>query len=205
MLWSRLVNYVNRTAAALAACMALWSSACGDTGKPRTTNEVASTASPGVGLNAATPAATAGSTPASERRQATAPANGYGDQIAWRGLDEGLAEAARLGRPLMLVVHAAWCPRCRELKQRFFDPALAETSDRLIMVNLDQDQSPEALRHGPDGQYIPRVLFFDPQGRLDPELQNPRGGKYKYFYTPQDDLVAMMQQALDRHDQAAKL
>lgn len=199
MLWSRLVNHVNRTAAALASSMAitlLAASACGDTGKPRSGQQSASVPTPAA-------ASAAGS---GERRQATAPAHGYGDQIAWRGLDEGLAEAAKLGRPLMLVVHASWCPRCRELKQRFFDPTLAETSDRFVMVNLDQDQSPEALRHGPDGQYIPRILFFDPQGRLDPELQNPsRGGKYKYFYTPQDDLVAMMQQALDRHDQAAKL
>ena len=174
----------------------LGASACGDTGKPRSGQQATNTASASVQAPAAASA---------ERRQATAPTHGYGDQIAWRGLDEGLAEAAKLGRPLMLVVHASWCPRCRELKQRFFDPTLAETSDRFVMVNLDQDQSPEALRHGPDGQYIPRILFFDPQGRLDPELQNPRGGKYKYFYTPQDDLVAMMQQALDRHDQAAKL
>lgn len=205
MLWSRLVNHVNRTAAALASSMAitlLAVSACGDTGKPRSGQQTtaASVATAASGASASVPAPAA-----AERRQATAPAHGYGDQIAWRGLDEGLAEAAKLGRPLMLVVHASWCPRCRELKQRFFDPTLAETSDRFVMVNLDQDQSPEALRHGPDGQYIPRILFFDPQGRLDPELQNPRGGKYKYFYTPQDDLVAMMQQALDRHDQAAKL
>jgi len=195
------VNYVNRTAAALASSMAitlLWASACGDTGKPRTQPQG------GGGASAASPGAPTGAAPA-ERRQATAPAHGYGDQIAWRGLDEGLAEAAKLGRPLMLVVHASWCPRCRELKQRFFDPALAETSDRFVMVNLDQDHSPEALRHGPDGQYIPRIMFFDPQGRLDPELHNPRGGKFKYFYTPHDDLVAMMQQALDRHAQAAKL
>lgn len=195
------MNHVNRTAAALAsslACMLLWVGACGETGKPRSVD-----AAPGSPT--ATTATTAATAQPAERRQATAPANGYGDQIAWRGLDEGLAEAAKLGRPLMLVVHAGWCPRCRELKQRFFDPTIAQASERLVMVNLDQDQSPEALRHGPDGQYIPRVLFFDPQGRLDPALQNPGRDKFKYFYTPQDDLVAIMQQALDRHDQAAKL
>lgn len=149
-------------------------------------------------------AAAAGAAPqiasptAAAPRVATAPAHGYGDKIAWRGLDEGLREAAELGRPLMLVVHAAWCPRCKELRQRFFDPTLAETSDRFVMVNLDQDASPEALRHGPDGTYIPRVLFFDPQGRLDATLSNPGRAKYKYFYMPQDDLVGVMHQALER-------
>ena len=132
------------------------------------------------------------------RRQATAPAHGYGDQIAWRGLDEGLAEAKALGRPLMLVVHASWCPRCRELKPRFSDPALVAASERFIMVNLDQDEEPQAHRYGPDGQYIPRVLFLDAQGQVDATLSNASRSKYKYFYMPQDDLVGLMQQALAR-------
>lgn len=135
----------------------------------------------------------------SPARAATAPANGYGDNIAWRGLDEGLREAAALGRPLMLVVHAAWCPRCKELKRRFFDPTLAAASERFVMVNLDQDAQPEGLRFSPDGQYIPRVLFLDPQGQVDASLSNPGRSRYKYFYTQHDDLTAVMQTALDRH------
>jgi len=138
-------------------------------------------------------------TPTPARRKPTAPAHGYGDQIAWRGLDEGLAEAKSLGRPLMLVVHAAWCPRCRELKPRFSDPALVDASERFIMVNLDQDDEPQALRYGPDGQYVPRVLFLDAQGKVDPALSNPSRSKYKYFYMAQDDLVGAMQRALDHH------
>lgn len=137
-------------------------------------------------------------------REASAPAHGYGDKIAWRGLDEGIAEARALGRPLMLVVHAAWCPRCRELKPRFFDPALAAASERFVMVNLDQDDDPQALRYGPDGQYVPRVLFLDAQGRVDATLSNAGRSKYKYFYMPHDDLVGVMQQALDRHDHASR-
>lgn len=136
------------------------------------------------------------------RRKATAPAHGYGDQIAWRGLDEGLAEARSLGRPLMLVIHASWCPRCRELKPRFSDPALVDASERFVMVNLDQDEEPQSLRYGPDGQYVPRVLFLDAQGRVDATLSNASRRQYKYFYMPQDDLVGVMQQALSRTDQA---
>ena len=159
-------------------------------------------AGPGAGQAASgSPAAQAadGSAPSAPLRRATAPDHGYGDKIAWRGLDEGFKEAAALGRPLMLVVHAAWCSRCRELKQRFFEPALAETSERFIMVNVDQDDTPEALRHGPDGKYLPRILFFDPQGRLDATLSNPTRSKYKYFYTMHDDLVGMMRQVLARY------
>lgn len=194
MLWSPAVTPVHRTAA-VALALALFVPAC--EGKP-TTGRAGTAASASDAS-----AAAASATPAP--RKATAPDHGYGDQIAWRGLEEGFKEAAALGRPMMLVVHAGWCPRCKELKQRFFDPAIVETSDQLIMVNLDQDETPEALRHGPDGQYIPRILFFDAQGHLDADLSNPGRSKYKYFYTPKDDLGAIMQQALERHPPAAHL
>ena len=163
-------------------------------GDPRPQAEVQGAASAASG-----PAGPQIAPPPPARRQASAPAHGYGDQIAWRGLDEGLTEARTLGRPLMLVVHAAWCPRCRELKPRFSDPALVAASERFVMVNLDQDDEPEALRYGPDGQYVPRVLFLDAQGRVDAGLSNPSRSKYKYFYMPQDDLVGSMQRALDHH------
>ncbi|MBA3547550.1 MAG: thioredoxin family protein [Nannocystis sp.] len=150
---------------------------------------------------AATPAPTptAGNSQITPAREVSAPAHGYGDKIAWRGLDEGLAEAKTLGRPLMLLVHAPWCGRCSDLKPRFFDPALVQASERFVMVNLDQDDEPQALRYGPDGQYVPRVLFLDPQGKVDATLSNAARSQYKYFYLPQDDLVGVMQQALDHH------
>ena len=191
MLWSAPVTLVHRTAALALASSLLALGACG--GDPNAAGATAgSTAGSRAGASPVPP-------------QATAPAHGYGDKIAWRSLEEGKQEAARLGRPLMLVVHAAWCPRCRDLQKRFFDPALTETSEQMVMVNVDQDGTPEALRLGPDGQYIPRILFFDAQGNLDAGLSNPGRKKYKYFYTPQDDLVGMMKQAIDRHAQAAQL
>ena len=175
MLWSPAMTPVHRTAA-VALALALAVPAC--EGKPSTGQ--AGTAASGAPLSAS---GASGASDAPGTRTATAPDHGYGDKIAWRGLEEGFKEAAALGRPMMLVVHAGWCPRCKELKQRFFDPTVVETSDQLIMVNLDQDATPEALRHGPDGQYIPRILFFDAQGRLDPDLSNPGRSKFKYFYT----------------------
>lgn len=149
--------------------------------------------------SAPTPARSPTASATAGARVATAPANGYGDSIAWRGLDEGLKESAELGRPLMLVVHAAWCPRCKELKRRFFDPDLESASEKFVMVNLDQDAQPEGLRYGPDGQYIPRIVFMDKHGNLDAGLSNPARSRYKYFYTQRDDLVAVMQTALERH------
>ena len=199
MLWSPAVTPVHRTAAvALALALAVPLALAGTLAcEGKTPSSEAQT---GAVADRGTP-----TTPPPPARQATAPAHGYGDKIAWRGLDEGFKEAAALGRPMMLVVHAGWCPRCKELRPRFFDPAIAQASERFVMVNVDQDETPEALRHGPDGQYIPRILFFDAQGKLDPELSNPTRKRFKYFYTAHDDLGAMMQRALERHAPAAHL
>jgi protein-disulfide reductase (glutathione) len=75
---------------------------------------------------------------------------------------------------------------------------LVAASERFVMVNIDQDEEPQSLRYGPDGQYVPRVLFLDAQGQVDATLSNATRSKYKYFYMPQDDLVGVMQQALTR-------
>jgi protein-disulfide reductase (glutathione) len=134
------------------------------------------------------------------RRTATAPANGFGDAIAWRGLDEGLAEAAADHRPLMLVVHASWCPKCKELKPAFAERELVELSERFVMVNVDQDLEPKSLEFAPDGSYVPRILFVDPaSGQPDADLHNDRRSRTVYYYGPRDDLVATMKKALSRH------
>lgn len=136
-----------------------------------------------------------------QKRKATIPADGWNDAIAWRGLDEGLREAKSTDRPIMLVVHTSWCSKCRALKGLFNrDEQLAELSEQFIMVHADQDNVPQATLYAPDGTYIPRVMFLDSDGKLDKELQNPnRSSKFRYFYTPQEDLVGTMREALDRH------
>lgn len=139
--------------------------------------------------------------PTGPKRQATIPANGWNDAIAWRGLEEGLKEAKTSGMPVMMVVHTDWCGNCQKLKTTFnADAKLAQLSERFVMVHVDQDAHPEVALYGPDGQYIPRVMFLDTNGNVDQGLQNPnRPSKYRYFYTPQEDLVATMRQALDQH------
>jgi protein-disulfide reductase (glutathione) len=137
---------------------------------------------------------------AGPKRTATVPADGWNDAIAWRGLDEGLREAKQSGMPLMLVVHTDWCGNCQKLKPSFARERLAQLSEQFVMVHVDQDAQPEVTLYSPDGQYIPRVLFLDPDGNIDSQLQNPnRRDRFRYFYTPQDDLVASMREALDRH------
>ncbi len=143
--------------------------------------------------------------PASEAVPApttTAPAHGFGEEIRWEPFDEGLARAKALGLPVMLVVHADWCPRCKELKASFFDPKLTAVSRNFVMVNVDADAEPRSQQapYVPDGDYIPRVLFLDREGQVDATLVNARRTTSRYFYTPADDLVGVMQRALSRHE-----
>jgi protein-disulfide reductase (glutathione) len=100
----------------------------------------------------------------------------------------------------MLVVHAGWCPRCEELKASFFDATLAALSRQFVMVNVDADAEPRSQQppYVPDGDYIPRVMFIDPQaGTVDANLVNDRRTRTRHFYTPADDLVTVMQRALE--------
>ena len=139
-------------------------------------------------------------TEARPKRKATVPADGWNEDIAWRGLEEGLREAKDAGMPVMMVVHTSWCSRCKALKRAFNDdPRVIKLSEQFVMVHVDQDETPEAQLYGPDGSYIPRVMFLDSNGVLDQELENPRRSRYRYFYTPQEDLAATMREALDRH------
>ncbi|PRP90783.1 Thioredoxin [Enhygromyxa salina] len=144
----------------------------------------------------------AGETPSAPKRVATVPAEGWNEDIAWRGLEEGLAEAKQTKMPVMMVVHTTWCGNCQKLKRTFnSDADLARLSEQFVMVHVDQDAHPEVTLYAPDGDYIPRVMFLDSDGNIDKQLQNPnRPNRYRFFYTPKEDLTATMRLALDQHD-----
>ncbi len=145
--------------------------------------------------------APAGAASAPVRR---ADAHGFNDAIAWMSLDDGLQEAARTGKPLMLLVHASWCSKCKALRPAFFDERLVAASRDFVMVNVDQDEVPEVRAYAPDGVYIPRILFLDPKtGEVDATLKNPGRSRFLYFYGPQDDIVAVMERARARHGSAS--
>ncbi|MEM6293000.1 MAG: thioredoxin family protein [Myxococcota bacterium] len=138
--------------------------------------------------------------PAGPPRAATAPSHGFGEEIPWEPFDGALAHAKSAGMPVMLVVHASWCKRCKELKPMFADDEIQKLAQGFVMVNVDQDKEPRSLQYAPDGEYIPRVVFLSPEGVEDLTLTNERRTKHRYFYTPSDDLAGMMRKALSRHE-----
>jgi thiol:disulfide interchange protein len=109
-----------------------------------------------------------------------------GAAIAWRTPDEGLAEARRANKPVMVVLYTSWCPHCRNFSQVFADPKVVEASKRFVMIRANSDEAEAfASKYAPDGNYIPRTLFLKPDGELRTDVV-ASGGRFKYFYDEKD-------------------
>jgi hypothetical protein len=121
-------------------------------------------------------------------------------QIDWQPYDEGLAEARRTARPVLLALSATWCVHCRTYSHVFEDPRVVARARRFVMVRIDSDQQREvAARYALDGTYVPRTYFLSPDGApmADVHAANPR---FHYFFDESDpsSLVAGMDAALAR-------
>lgn len=106
-------------------------------------------------------------------------------EIAW--VDDwtaARAQSADSGKPIMLVVYADWCPRCKELIPVFTEGEVVEASKGLVMVKADNDEKPDWLMaYADQGTYVPRIFFFGADGNLRTDLTSGHP-RYPFFYTP---------------------
>jgi hypothetical protein len=106
--------------------------------------------------------------------------------IAWKSLDDGLAEAKKEKKPICLIVYTEWCPHCANYAKVFADPKIVEKSKSFVMIHVDQDKDKvRAKNYAPDGGYIPRTMFLTSDGTIDKDIHAPRE-QFKYFYNEQD-------------------
>ena len=118
--------------------------------------------------------------------------------IKWRGYDDGLAEAKKSGKPVLLIFYTDWCPHCTRYSGVFHDEKVIAKSKDFVMVRVNKDDNAALSgKHAPDGQYIPRTFFLKPDGTFQSSIKAPRD-KYQYFYNPQgpQELLAAMDKAL---------
>lgn len=117
--------------------------------------------------------------------------------IAWQSWEQGVEQSRASGKPILLVVYADWCARCKELAPAFDDPRMQALKSKAIMVRQNQDTAPGWLteQFGAYGSYVPRVFFVEPDGivRADLVSGHPR---FPYFYAPValDPLIANLRQ-----------
>lgn len=118
--------------------------------------------------------------------------------VAWKDWDAGLAQAKAEKKPILLLVYADWCPRCRELVPVFQDPEVVKLAEGLVMVRQNGDLKPPFLDAFESlGGYVPRLFFLTPDGSLREEITSGHP-RFPYFYTPGgvEALKAAMREAL---------
>jgi thiol-disulfide isomerase/thioredoxin len=125
---------------------------------------------------------------------------GFNDEgIKWLAVDEGLKQAAETDKPILLVVHATWCPQCREFSKQFFDARVEAFGEDVIFVLIDGDQERDAANtYAFDGKYVPRTMVLGADGALVPDINSQRDD-FRYFLdtrTP-DDLLRVLTAARD--------
>lgn len=124
----------------------------------------------------------------------------FGTNLKWEtSLEAGLGKMKTTRRPGMLVVHKSWCGACRGLKPKFEASKEIETlSTGFVLISLVDDSQPKEKKYMPDGDYVPRILFINPQGIVMTEVINEVGSTdYKYFYSDAESIARSMKRVLD--------
>lgn len=131
---------------------------------------------------------------------ATAPGaeNWNAPAIAWQSLKNGIPEAARTGKTVMMVFHAPWCTACAKFRSVFKDERVVAASKDVIMVLIDADADKVANgAFAPDGTYVPRTIFMTPDGDVRSDLVGKSDPKHPHTIDIEkpDELLALMQKA----------
>ena len=96
-------------------------------------------------------------------------------------------------KPGMLIIHKSWCGACKQLMPKFAaSTKIEKLSEDFVMINTLDDDEPQGSEFQPDGGYIPRILFFDPESQKVEKKFNSGRNDYKYFYSSADDIVSAM-------------
>jgi len=121
-------------------------------------------------------------------------------EIAWETFEAGSARARRENKPVVLVFTATWCTQCDAYKSVLANPRVIAMSQRFVMIRVDITEQPGINdRYAVDGTYVPRTMFFAPDGRHRAELRSPARSRFSYFLNPHDpsELLGLMQRALE--------
>ncbi len=120
-----------------------------------------------------------------------------GAEINWRDPRSGIYEASKTGRPVLMLFHATWCGACKKYRAVFKNPGIVEASRDFVMILVDVDTEKEINgAFAPDGAYVPRTLFIDPEGNVSDKLvgKDPQFPHTVDIESP-SELLALMRKA----------
>jgi thiol:disulfide interchange protein len=135
---------------------------------------------------------------------AKAPAHPGNGEIDWHGsidwltYQEGVALAKQGRKPILVMVYADWCSKCRALVPVFQRDDVRTMVGKMVAVRQDQDEPAPWLSEIAAGDsYVPRIIFLDSQGT--PLRQVTSGHpRYPFFYMADkpEILLGSLKQAL---------
>lgn len=123
----------------------------------------------------------------------------------WTSFKNGFQEARKVNKPILLFIHKMQCPGCVKLKKKFVKSVrLMDLSERFVMIKAEMGKESHLnqKKFRPDGQYVPRILFFTSEGDLIKDAYNrcPDADKdYKYFYKSAGQIVETMLYVLNKY------
>lgn len=137
-----------------------------------------------------------------ETREPIASDNNFGKHIRWYSYKEGLIQAKKQSKPMVVIFHKSYCGACKALKPKLRNSKeFGEMSKNFIMVNVgdeDHDNVYDDAQFDQDGAYIPRLFFLDNNGVVETELYNTAQDykKSKYAYGGAEAIIEQMKRAL---------
>jgi len=73
---------------------------------------------------------------------------------------------------------------------------ILELSKNFVMVNAEDDEAPHGdSAYELDGGYIPRILFSNLAGEVQPHIKNTERAKFHYYYPTASAIAEVMKEA----------
>ncbi|BDA45019.1 probable thioredoxin domain-containing protein 12 [Coccomyxa sp. Obi] len=127
--------------------------------------------------------------------------NGFNQKLDWKPpsllLDPTFVNDKKA---ILFIFSQPWCGACTKLKASFMEDGekLLDISKDFLLINVGGDDNNKfGAEFAPDGGYIPRIIFAEPNGTVRPDIKNPGAqGQYQYFYHSVDAVKAGMENAL---------
>ncbi|KAK9811440.1 hypothetical protein WJX72_003926 [[Myrmecia] bisecta] len=125
--------------------------------------------------------------------------NGFNSNIAWLApADMRTFDYASNTKPIVHIFSQPWCGACKRLKEDFTNngQSVVDASSDFVMVSIGGETETDQFsgkEYQPDGGYIPRILFAEPNGKLRTDIKNEGGNpQYAYYYTSADNVAQAM-------------